>query len=135
MPGTLPVSSFKRAEYTCENIYSSAITEFKMGQAGLGYKVPRHGYPLKPFCPLCPTQEENSEIHLLFFCSAIAKTRSILGICRFIAVCQMKDLSIQDAFRYFLGGLDADGNPISKLEYLERGKCISSLKQEWLEKW
>ena len=114
---------------------SPVITEFKLDCASLGDKKPRLGYHRKPFCPLCPQNEPNTGIHLLFTCGSLSSLRLECGIQSFIVQCLNSGLSLAACFSNFVNGFDSNSKPISKQDYLERGKCMKNMRDLWLSKW
>ena len=131
----LPIENLSRAYYVCEDVNSSVITQFKLDCAGLGDKQPRLAYARKPFCPACPVRVPNTGLHLLFSCGAVSALRIETGIQSYVTLCQHKGLSLTDSYLHFVNGLDTNGNPVSKHEYLERGKCMRDMRDTWLSKW
>ena len=135
LPGSMPIKSFEKAAYVCENENSTVIAEFKLGFAGLGNKIPRPGYTVKPFCPLCPIQHSNNEFHLLFICNSVSRTRSETGLSLYLTTSLIKGLSINEAYKYYICGLDVNGARLSKSDYLQRGKCMATIRKKWLDLW
>ena len=131
----LPIKALSKAAYVCENEYSSVIAEFKLDCANLGNKQPRSGHVPQPFCPVCPVNVPNSGIHLLFSCGSVSALRQETGIQSFITQCLHRGFSLKDCYRYFVNGLNCNGKPVSKQDYLERGKCMRDMRDLWLSKW
>ena len=129
------MTSFMRLKYVCENDLSSVITKFKFDNADLGNKAPRPGYSRKPFCPLCPTLHKTSCFHILFICSSVSGPRATTGIQSFITLLTLKGVSLEDAFKMFVNGLDSDKKPVSVSAYLERARCMTDMRTEWLSRW
>ena len=135
LPWLQTQDSLHRLLYVCENKWSTVIAEFRMGCEGLGNKQPRSGYNRKPFCPVCPQQQQNTGIHLLFSCSSLSKLRSETGISSFLTSCSIRGVSLSEAYRIFINGLDSENKTVSKSTFLERGKCMDDMRQLWLTKW
>ena len=129
------LSSLSRAPYICENELSTIITQFKFDHADLGNNAPRPGYHRKLFCPLCPVLHRTSCFHLLFVCDSIKHLRVSTGIQGFINSALVKNLSLEDAFKLFVNGLDCQGKPVLINNYLERAKCMSDMRLQWLSMW
>ena len=129
------LSSLARAPYICENDLSSVITQFKFDHADLGNRAPRPGYHRKHFCPLCPVLHRNSCFHLLFVCSSIKPLRASTGIQGFINSALVKNISLEEAFKLFVNGLDCGRKPVSIATYFERAKCMRDMRLQWLTMW
>ena len=134
-PWILPLQRLARSSYVCENECSTVITEFKFDCAKLGDKQPRNGYERKPFCPVCPMNVPNTGIHMLFSCGSLAPLRQETGIQSFIVQCQQKGMSMTECYTLFVNGLTPLGNPLSRQDYLERGKCMRDMRELWFSKW
>ena len=134
-PCLLPIKTFARATYVCEDEFSSVIAQFKLDCANLGNKQPRQGYVRQPYCPVCPHNVPNSGLHLLFSCGAVSALRIETGIQSFLVQCIQNDLSLSGSYKHFVNGLTAQGKPISRQEYLERGKSMKDMRELWLSKW
>ena len=131
----MPVETLSRSSYVCEHPSSSVITQFKLDCAGLGDKQPRMGHTRKPLCPVCPLNVPNTGIHLLFSCLSVSALRRETGIQSFITQCEQNGLSLAKCYRNFVNGLDSHSNPVTKHEYLERGKIMKNMRDLWLSKW
>ena len=131
----LPMNTFTRSVYVCENQYSHVISEFKLDCANLGNKQPRQGYDRQPTCPVCPGNVPNTTMHMLFCCSSVSGLRHLTGIQSFMTQCQLHGLSLTEAFKYFVNGLTWRGDPVDRQEYLERGKSMNDMRDLWLSKW
>ena len=131
----LPVEKFSRALYVSESEFSPTITEFKLDCAGLGDKQPRLGYNRQPYCPACPHRVPNTGIHLLFSCDSISTFRLISGIQSYIEQSLHNGLTLTACYRNFVNGLDINNKPISKHDYLIRGKYMKIMRDIWLSKW
>ena len=131
----MPLKSFERCSYVCENEFSTVIAEFKLDCANLGNKQPRQGHVRKPFCPVCPNNVPNTGMHLLFSCGSVAALRLETGLQSYISQCLMNGLSLNECYRNFVNGLTTCGKPITKQEYLERGKTMNDMRHLWLSKW
>ena len=111
-----------RARYVCEDKVSAVITQFKFDNANLGDKVPRMGYPRKPFCPICPVQHLSSGLHLLFVCGSLSALRVSSGLQSYINSCTLRNQTLETAYTNFVNGEDYTGTAVPLPEYLERGK-------------
>ena len=134
-PWIMPLEHFARCHYVCESEWSTVITQFKLDVAGLGDKQPRPGHFRKPFCPICPVIAANSGIHLLFSCGSLAQLRSATGISSYMNLCKLKNISYDETYRLFVNGFDSNSNLVSVSDYLERGRCMSDMRELWLSKW
>ena len=114
LPWIMPLKSFSRASYVCENILSTVITEFKLE---------------------CPGNIPNTGLHLLFKCGSLSGLRQETGIQSYVNLCLWKGLSLDETCRLFVNGLDWSKKPVSKSDFLERGKCMSDMRILWLTKW
>ena len=135
LPWLQPQDSFQRLVYVCESKWSTVIAEFRMGCEGLGNKQPRPGYNRKPYCPVCPHQQPNNGMHVLFSCSSLSKLRSDTGISSFLTSCSIRGVALAEAYRMFITGLDSENKAISRSTYHERAKCMNDMRQLWLTKW
>ena len=131
----MPLMSFSRASYVCENVLSTVITEFKLECEGLGNKQPRLGHIRKPFCSVCPGNIPNTGLHLLFKCGSLSGLRQETGIQSYVNLGLWKGLSLDETCRLFVNGLDWSKKTVSKSDFLERGKCMSDMRILWLTKW
>ena len=113
---------------------SPVITGFRIGCEGLGNKQPRSGRERKPLCPVCPQVADNTGFHL-FACTSISRKRAETGITSFITSCSFKGFSMQETYALFINGFDYSKKRLSYADYIERGKCMNDMKQEWLQKW
>ena len=130
-----PLTSFSRQWYVSEHGYSPVITGFRIGCEGLGNKQPRSGRERKPLCPVCPQVADNNGFHLLFACTSISRKRAETGITSFITSCSLKGFSMQETYAVFINGFDYSKRRLSYADYIERGKCMNDMKQEWLQRW
>ena len=130
-----PVEKLSRARYVCEDEVSAVITQFKFDNANLGNKVPRMGYPRKPFCPICPVQHLSSGLHLLFVCGSLSALRVTTGLQSYINSCTLRNQTLETAYTLFVNGEDYSGTAVPLPEYLERGKCMNDMRNLWLSKW
>ena len=130
-----PLKKLSRCLYVCENKFSTEITEFKLDCSALGNRQPRTGYVRKPFCPACPVNTPNTSLHLIFFCGSVSRLRVESGIQAFGNQCLMRGISLIGAYKLFVNGFDSHHKPISKSDYLERGKTMHDMRELWLTKW
>ena len=135
MKWILPIKKLERASYVCENELSSVISQFRLDCTGLGDKQPRTGHTRKPFCPVCPTRTPNTGLHLLFECGSVSALRCKTGIQSFLGQCLHKGLSLSMSYKNFVNGLNTDGQPLDRQDYLERGKAMRDMRELWLSKW
>ena len=135
LPWIMPLKNFSRAFYVCEDVLSTIITEFRFDCAGLGDKQPRFGHVRKPFCPVCPYNVPNTGLHLLFSCGSLSRLRQETGIQSYVNLCLRLGFTMDETYRLFVTGCDWNKNPISKSDYLERGKCMRDIRDLWLVKW
>ena len=135
LPWVPQMTSLSRASHVCENKFSVAISEFKLSNAGLGNRQPRVGYLRVVICPLCPVPYPNTEFHLVMQCGSLDRLRASLNIQSFINACRLKNIPLSVTFSLFLLGRDENGKRISSDSFLERGKCLIDMRQQWLGKW
>ena len=121
LPALTCVEKLGRIPYVCEHDSSSTISKFRLGVAELGNREPRLGHQRERFCPLCSTNQPNSEFHLVCVCQAVSAKRSEIGLTSFINQCLYHGSSLKDAFCYFINGLDCYGKPVARADVLNRG--------------
>ena len=74
-------------------------------------------------------------MHLLFSCSSLSKLRSDTGISSFLTSCSIRGVSLAEAYKMFITGLDSENKAVSKSIHHERAKCMNDMRQLWLTKW
>ena len=131
------IKTFKRSRFVEEGLSSDYISLFKYNSVAIGNRYPRPGMVSKQLvCPLCPTREENSVMHLALFCQAsehLRQTRT--GITSFRNMCQAKNFTNQKIFELFINGEDWNEIPISIELYRERGSELFILWNEFNSLW
>ena len=122
LEGMRPVEKLVRARNAREGENWAWITRAKMGACGLRA---RRGEVFKQLCFSC--SKALTEQHTIGECGVVVRARMSTGIASFFNLCQMRGLSLQEAFRNFVDGLDSRGNEISILDYEERGRSIKTV--------
>ena len=135
VPWLEPLERFSRLPYVCESKWSTVISQFRVGNEGLGNKQPRTGYQRKPLCPVCPNRQPNDGHHLLFECSSLSTLRAETGITSFINLCVLKGIASREAYALFITGQDSQRNQVGLSDFFERGKSIYEMRELWLSKW
>ena len=130
-----PQEKFLRLPYVSESKWSSVITLFKFGNEGLGNKQPRKGRLRQPFCPVCPVRVANCGLHMLLDCSSLSRLRAETGISTFVNLCAWKGYSMEDTYCMYVNGEDSTKSLVPVTNYLERGKCMHSMRELWFSKW
>ena len=127
------ISEYKFQPYVFDHKYLAVIAAFRLGSVNLGQTLPVFNLELKT-CPLCSTLSPNNEEHLLITCPALKRTRQDTGISRFMMCCSLKNLSPQQMFRMYVGGLDLLGHPLGLKDFLQRGAAMSAMHSAWIAK-
>ena len=123
-----------------EGPFSPYITRFRFANAGLGNRAPvTVGGPRQLLCPVCPGDklnqlgQKNDELHLLTQCNAVESVRRETGLSSFLNQGRLHGLSDTSLFSLYVNGLDLRGNPVSKFDYLFRGRVVKSLVEAFLD--
>ena len=125
------MSSFSRSRYVSENQGCPTIAKFLYGCAGLGNRAPRPGRNRTTSCSLC--RGPLDEAHVAFLCPGMDNYRyHNTDIAVFKTMCQTKKISPMLAYKWYVTGLDWNGNPIPTTVYLKRGHTLENLVNEWL---
>ena len=120
---------------------SKEISAWLVGQAQLGYKAPRKGYPRLRFCPVCPgglasvRKAALTDHHVLQECPGIDDVREEQGVSCFMLKCREKGYSKDMAFCAYLRGLSIDMVEIERSDYIKRGAALIVIRNSWLNKW
>ena len=123
----------------CEK--SKELSAWLVGQAQLGHKAPRKGYPRLRYCPVCSAGSKDrspvllSDRHVLQVCPVMAASRDEFGISAFMAACRARGLSRQRAFSAYLCGLSEALSEVGRAELLARGGVLLELRERWLRMW
>lgn len=134
-------------------IYYQVISLWIMDQPYLGNKAPRPGRERLFWCPACWTANgpaatlssrhifilellDNVQCrHVLESCSAVRMTREALGIQAFLDDCLHAGRSRASSYKFYILGLDKNGDKIDLALYLKRGACLQELTDAWLATW
>ena len=137
LPGVLPMKSFSRLRYTSECAQSECIAKFRYNIVDIGHRIPRPGtYNRKRFCPLCPVRTANTPSHVAFFCPALEHTRKHLtSISSFRNMCSAKYFSEVKMYQLYLNGKDWNEVPVDLEVYIERGKDLQELLDDFNSQW
>ena len=137
LPGVLPMKSFLRQRYTRECAQSECIARFRYNIVNIGHRIPRPGTDTrKKFCPLCPVQTPNTPIHVAFYCPALEHTRKHLtGISSFRNMCSAKNFSEIKICQLFLNGKDWNEVSVDLDVYIERGKDLQAILDDFNSQW
>ena len=137
LPWIRKLKTFKRSRFVEEGRSSDYISMFKYNSTAIGNRYPRPGKVSKQLvCPICPTKEENSVMHLALFCPALEHLRRTrTGITSFRNMCQAKNFTNQKIFELFINGEDWNEIPISTELYRERGVELFILWNEFNSRW
>ena len=122
--------------YVCESAASSTISKVKAACAGLGNKAPRPGRMRQRHCPLClPVQTEISEKHVLTSCPSMEQIRRETGVTAVINSLRFVGHEEEEAFYYYVNGMDGAGKKVDKSTYLQRGEAMREVLDGWLSLW
>ena len=66
---------------------------------------------------------------------AVETARQREGIRCFYTECHRAGLSSEATYRYYISGLDVEGNSILVKDHLSRGASLMRLTEEWLNIW
>ena len=137
LPWIRTTKTFKRSRFVEEGLFSDYISMFKYNSVAIGTRFPRPGMISKQLvCPLCPTREENSVMHLALFCQTLEHLRRTrTGITSFRNMCQAKEFSNMKIFELFINGEDWNEIPISTELFRERGTELFILWNEFNSRW
>ena len=135
LPSLHTVDYLCRAPYVCEHKNASTLAKFKLGVADLGNREPRIGHQREIFCPVCPNQTPNCELHLVCECPSVSAMRSETGITSFLNHCLLQGVSLQEAYSFFINGQNCYGVTIPSTAVLERGSSLLALRDCWLARW
>ena len=137
LPWLKPMKYLRRQIYVREGAGSSSLAQFRYDVANMGRKYPRLGRSYtRRFCPLCPTNEENSVPHLVMFCSAIEDLRKkCTAISSFRNTCILKGFSEEHTFSLYINGRDWNELCVDADQFLERGTDMKRLLEHWLSLW
>ena len=72
---------------------------------------------------------------MLESCAAVVETRVALGIKYFLDGCHQAGRSRASAYRYYVLGLDKNGDKIDLETHLKRGASLHKLTETWLSIW
>ena len=123
----------------CER--SKELSAWLVGQAQLGHKAPRKGYPRLRYCPVCSGGRRDirpvllTDRHVLQVCPAVTGDRGELRITAFMAACRARGFSHQKAFSAYLCGLSEELTEVGRPELLARGGALLELRLRWLGMW
>ena len=133
LPCIPQISSFSRSRYVSENRGCPTIAKFLLGSAGLGNRAPRPGRNRAMTCSLC--RGPLNEAHVAFLCPNMENYRyHHTNIAVFKMMCLTKQINPLLAFKWYVTGLDWNGNPIPTTDYLKRGHILENLVNEWLNR-
>ena len=137
LPWLKPISKYRKSRYVKEGERSEFVAGFKFNAVNIGQRFPRLGRAHKQrYCPLCPDMQENSLLHMTFFCPALEDTRKVAtGLSSFRNMCKAKDFSDLKVFALFLNGLDWNEIPVEGAVYLERGDDLKTILDTFLSMW
>ena len=78
LPWLKPISKYRKTRYVREGERSEFVACFRFNAVNIGHRFPRLGRAQKQrYCPLCPDMQENSLLHMTFFCPALEETRKV----------------------------------------------------------
>ena len=133
LPCVPQISSFSRSKYVCENQGCLTLAKFLFGCAGLGNRAPRPGRSRTTTCSLC--KGPLNEAHVAFLCPDMDNYRyHHTDIAVFKMMCQTKQITPLIAYKWYVTGLDWNGNPIPTTIYLKRGRILENVVNEWLNR-
>ena len=133
LPCVPQISSFSRSKYVCENQGCPTLAKFLFGCAGLGNRAPRPGRSRTTTCSLC--KGPLNEAHVAFLCPDMDNYRyQHTDIAVFKMMCQTKQITPLIAYKWYVTGLDWNGNPIPTTIYLNRGRILENVVNEWLNR-
>ena len=69
----------------------------------------------------------NSDFHCVFECSQTANIRKATGVTLFFTSCGEKGLAPEVSYKFFITGLNCEGDKISEDDYMERGRSLASI--------
>ena len=76
----------------------------------------------------CPEDNAtNSELHCISECSQTAAIRKATGVSLFFSSCSQVNVSTEQAYEYFITGLNSKGEMIDENDYRERGRSLASI--------
>ena len=127
----LPLTSFSRMRYVCENGGCTPLAMFRLNNAGLGNRAPRLGRHRTTRCSLC--NGSLNEFHVAISCPHLDHYRyRHTDIAFHVAMCRTKGIFPTVAFRLYLRGLDWNLNTISTSAFLKRGQTLRRITDRWL---
>ena len=133
LPCVPQMASFSRSKYVCENQGCPTIAKFLFGCAGLGNRAPRPGRNRTKICSLC--KGHLNEAHVAFLCPDMDNYRyHHTDIAVFKMMCQTKQITPLLAYKWYVTGLDWNGNPVHSTVYLKRGCILENIVNEWLDR-
>ena len=78
---------------------------------------------------------EISERHVLTVCPAVLGVRKETGLSTVMNSFRLNGLEEEEAYYYYVKGLDSKGRVINKVSYLERGQAMRKVISAWLSAW
>lgn len=141
LPVGYNVEGLKVMQHIGECNRSKEISAWLVGQAQLGYKAPRKGYPRLRFCPVCSGGMASvraavlTDRHVLQVCPGVDDERKVQGISQYMLECKGKGYSNEVAFCAFIKGLSSDMVELERVDYLKRGASLLVIRNAWLDKW
>ena len=133
LPCLVPITSFSRERYVCESDTCTTLASYKLSNAGLGNRAPRLGRVRSSVCSLCNGTLD--EAHVAFLCPRMDDFRyRHTDIMFFTSLCRTKGVFPQLAYKWYVRGLSWDNTIVPLTAYLQRGRFLKCVTDEWLRR-
>ena len=77
---------------------------------------------------VCPEDGKPArDLHFVSECAGTARVRKQTGMSLFFTSCEMKGLTREESYSNFLKGLDAKGEQVDLVDFIERGKTLETI--------
>ena len=115
------------------------LTSLQLDQTRIGQKAPLEGRARQRWCPPCSKVNSTSSLntcrHLVEQCQVVHHIRRKHNIDSFFDEVLQRGGSSAQAFRYYVNGLDSEGVPVAKENFMERGAALVEIHAAWLKSW